>query len=630
MGKPYEQELKLFQKTIDWSKKQDVSSIKEFFQTFDEPVYCIGSGGSLTVACLCSQMLESIGITSKYTTAFDFLSKPEPINKSKYILFTASGNNPDSIAVMKKLNKFSLNKQSITITLNTQSKVKKYESLNNKIHSFSIPSKNDGFLATNTLIASCILITKLLKKLSFYNINLNQISPSPIQINKKLLNNKTNALVVYGKWGLPAAIDIESKLSEAGVLSVQLADFRNFAHGRHNWIDKNLSETLIISIETKEDSKVATNTLKQLPRESSIVRIMEEESSPIGSINLILKVMSLVFQISSFKNIDPGKPGVPSYGSSIYNLNILKHYDILSSQKLTKKDTAILKKSKYPHFNLIPNNLKKHLGTTYDQYLKDLYKTQYKAIIFDYDATLLSRFNRYGTINKKMQSLLNKTLESGIIIAIVTGRGKSVYNDFSKTILAKYHSQIFIGYYNGSLIKNLSEGKPNKEEKKNKNIIEFGKILENNVFIQKIANIDVNNIQISITLKNLIYTNHLLSILKELAFKHNIKQLKILKSSHSVDIIPESTSKTKVYQYLNKKFNLNNQILSIGDSGQWPGNDFELLSYANALSVDSVSTLEDTCWNLEPSTKDSTKGTMKYLKKLTIHKGYVMFQKDSE
>ena len=40
---------------------------------------------------------------------------------------------------------------------------------------------------------------------------------------------------------------------------------------------------------------------------------------------------------------------------------------------------------------------------------------------------------------------------------------------------------------------------------------------------------DINNIQISITLKNLIYTNHLLSILKELAFKHNIKQLKILK-----------------------------------------------------------------------------------------------------
>lgn len=50
------------------------------------------------------------------------------------------------------------------------------------------------------------------------------------------------------------------------------------------------------------------------------------------------------------------------------------------------------------------------------------------------------------------------------------------------------------------------------------------------------------------------------------------------------------------------------------DSGQWPGNDFELLSSNNSLSVDSVSSLYETCWNMEFEYEDTIDITRKYLK----------------
>ena len=45
-------------------------------------------------------------------------------------------------------------------------------------------------------------------------------------------------LVLHGPSTRSAAVDLESKFTEAALGNVQLADFRNFAHGRHHWLAK--------------------------------------------------------------------------------------------------------------------------------------------------------------------------------------------------------------------------------------------------------------------------------------------------------------------------------------------------------------------------------------------------------
>lgn len=65
-------------------------------------------------------------------------------------------------------------------------------------------------------------------------------------------------------------------------------------------------------------------------------------------------------------------------------------------------------------------------------------------------------------------------------------------------------------------------------------------------------------------------------------------------STHSMDIVVSAkASKTAVKQ-------ISENVLVIGDRGDFEGNDYEMLSLPFSLSVDGVSRNPDCCWNLAP------------------------------
>src|SRR5476651_652935 len=59
-------------------------------------------------------------------------------------------------------------------------------------------------------------------------------------------------VVLHGPSTLPAAVDVESKFTEAALGSVQVADFRHFAHGRHHWIAKRGRESAVLAITSND------------------------------------------------------------------------------------------------------------------------------------------------------------------------------------------------------------------------------------------------------------------------------------------------------------------------------------------------------------------------------------------
>ena len=139
------------------------------------------------------------------------------------------------------------------------------------------------------------------------------------------------------------------------------------------------------------------------------IKLSEFNNTPINAINLILKVMNIVYYLGLSKGIDPGQPNVPEYGSKIYNIDVSNFY-ATPTNNLTRKELAILRKSKYKHFNLIPKNIKKELTKSYENFYKKLTSTKFKAIIFDYDATLLSCYSRFENIDLNIRKLLEKII----------------------------------------------------------------------------------------------------------------------------------------------------------------------------------------------------------------------------
>jgi hypothetical protein len=89
----------------------------------------------------------------------------------------------------------------------------------------------------------------------------------------------------------------------------------------------------------------------------------------------------------------------------------------------------------------------------------------------------------------------------------------------------------------------------------------------------------------------------------------------ITRSSHSIDIVAPGVSKLNVLKRLREKTGTA-PLLTIGDRGRWPGNDYELLREPYSLSVDEISVDPDTCWNLAQRGQRGVAGTLDYLRGL--------------
>ena len=98
----------------------------------------------------------------------------------------------------------------------------------------------------------------------------------------------------------------------------------------------------------------------------------------------------------------------------------------------------------------------------------------------------------------------------------------------------------------------------------------------------------------------------------------------ITRSSHSIDIVAPGVSKLNVIDRLKDRVG-EAPILTIGDRGRWPGNDYELLRGDYALSVDEISVDPATCWNLAQCGQRGIAATLDYLSSLNLDGGALRF-----
>jgi predicted ATPase len=80
---------------------------------------------------------------------------------------------------------------------------------------------------------------------------------------------RSTLAILYSIPLQPAAVDLESKFVEAALGCVHLADYRNFAHGRHHWLAKRGNTTAVLALTADLEKKLAQKTLQLLPPDIS-------------------------------------------------------------------------------------------------------------------------------------------------------------------------------------------------------------------------------------------------------------------------------------------------------------------------------------------------------------------------
>ena len=626
MGKPFKGELKKLSETIRWAEQQDVTHLAQFLFAENKqiPLVCIGSGGSLS-ACHYAVLLyqQCNGVLAQAMTPLQLMYAGHNIIRGSKLLFlSASGKNKDIQNAIKYGVKFNeTGMMSLTLRKNnpTEELLEQYPKVQRWCE--DIPSEKDGFLATNSLLATFTLLCKAAcaSKFKDSSFKLSDLQPKTFNLNLSVIQN---FIVMYGATGEPVAWDIESKLTEAALGSALLSDYRNFGHGRHHWFDKRGDNSCIIALVTPVERELAYKTIGCLPKSVPVIYIETELDGPLASIDMLLKAFRFVNDLGEARGIDPGKPGVPGYGRLLYNLDYYKLTNrILPVEKTL--EVAVLRKLGVAGRENAP--LWVHYSEACQRFVRQLNRGKFTTVAFDYDGTLSASDRKSRFTNglcDEIKDALMPLLENGARIVVATGRGKSVGESFQESIDQKYWPQIKVGYYNGVCLLVLGEEDKLKVWRKQPFDSEL-KALEEELKLRlpkgcvayKFAE---RSLQLSIegemtqTESQLVYET-----CREIIWDKQMKDIRVWRSSHSMDIV--------VYHEVSKQRVIEDpeHTLCIGDYGTVEGNDYEMLTSKYSLSVDRVSKNAESCWNIAPSGMKGLDATLYYLSRMKVNEGKI-------
>ncbi len=359
MGRPYEEELGLLHETYQWASNADIEElVSPLSACIGLPLVAVGSGGSLSVANFASLLHQTtVQQVAKSMTPLELATFAGVSKESLTLFLTARGQNPDIIGTLKRVIAADPTR-CLVVCFQRDSPIAQVARENGHVDvaEFDSPVGKDGFLATNSLLAFCVLLYRAYQAIfpvldtlpkSFHDL----LGAKSREDLRALLCDEAlsriwereTLIVLHGPTTQPAAIDLESKFTEAALRNVQIADYRNFAHGRHHWLAKRLDKSAVLAFVSDDDRRLAGNTLNLLPKETPIVEIDTKRAGPSSAVSALVHGLSLVSSAGRAAGIDPGRPGVPEFGRKLYNLKAF-HKPSYAKHALTANQAAAIER----------------------------------------------------------------------------------------------------------------------------------------------------------------------------------------------------------------------------------------------------------------------------------------------
>lgn len=615
MGRPYRTELEKIPDSVEWAFAEDVSRLATTLDSLGaHQLLTVGSGGSFTAAAFAAMLHESyFGKLAKAITPLE-AAVGSPATDAAALLLSARGSNTDILDAFRQLSYKGHPKIAVVCARLESPLGKKANESGHQVFEFGIPTGRDGYLATNSLIATLVILLRAYALIAGENLTdyakllSGGVSPEQWVPDWSLAGQTTRQqtlIVLSQEWSRIAAIDIESRFAEAAIGNVSATDYRNFAHGRHHWLEQKGDETAVITFETPDSTRIAERTLALLPSETLVMRIKSQHTGPLGAIELVRSSMALTLAAGEQRGIDPGRPSVAQFGRRLYRTRSGEPRPKASDRWIRLKAHAM---------GGSPATLQRPLEQALSAYIERLTSAAIRGLVIDYDGTLGASDRRNSKLNNGIGEELNRLLAAGLKLAVATGRGGSAHKQLRNTILPKYWSSVVLGLHNGNVILGLDEEiqpyKPPVTE-----ILTMAKILES---LKEIHRFDfhVRHRQISIFPDRQANLASLLFVISEHTSVINLG-MRVVRSSHALDILASGVSKNSVVDAIARLLNdsvSKDEILRIGDQGSYFGNDFELLKSGLSLSVDEVSADLFSCWNLSPNGTRGHRTTLEYLR----------------
>lgn len=642
MAKPYSSEMSKLAETFAWAITCDIEPLRKAVKTAGlSPLLAVGSGGSLTAShALASLHRRWTGHLATVATPLEAIAEPLGGNSAIWLL-SASGNNVDVLAAFRALVTREPRQLGVLCGRPDSPLVNlAREHPYTDLLLYPPPTGKDGFLATNSLLAFVTLLTRAyasefgdssvefdLQASLIHTLLSDESRWAEWQFSMSALWSRNTTLVLYGSAARVGAVDLESKFTEAAIGNLQIADYRNFAHGRHHWLAKRAEDSGVLAFISNRDQVVAKRTLALIPRDIPQVALYIEGSPDTALVTSLVAALKITGWAGAARGIDPGRPGVPEFGRKLYHLPLPKEQRRNARPVIDDRDAiAIERKSGLSLARLIKRDELDRWVTALQRFRERLTKSLFAGIVLDYDGTIVDTRDRFFPPRGDIVEQLVRIGRSGVHLAIATGRGASVKRDLRRALPADIWEQVTVGYYNGAEIFTLADERvPDNVAKVCDSLVSVASALREQSELTDIAIQTDRRFQITLEARRPIPESRLWDLAQQTILMAGQRHVKITRSSHSIDIVAEGVSKLNVVEHLRKRVGVAS-VLTIGDRGRWPGNDYELLKEPFALSVDELSLDPTTCWNLAPRGQRGVAATLCYLKTFASVSGRLQFE----
>ncbi|MHB8884379.1 MAG: sucrose-6-phosphate hydrolase [Methylovirgula sp.] len=645
MAKPYAAEMEKLADTFAWAVAADIEPLRKAVRTAGfSSLLAIGSGGSLTAAhALAGLHQRSTNRIAAVATPLDAVAEPLEASVAPWLL-SASGGNVDILAATKAL--IAREPRQVAVLCGREDSplaelCRRHAFVDLLI--YPPPAGKDGFLATNSLFGFIALLTRAYAAefggAADWLSVVKTIQPLLADDSASLtawkaatapLWARPTTLVLHGPSARIGAVDIESKFTEAALGNLQLADYRNFAHGRHHWLAKRGQVSAVLAFVSEHDRTLADRTLALIPSEIPLARVELAGSELAAAVASLVAALWITGWAGIARGIDPGRPGVPEFGRKLYNLPLPRQRRLEQHHGLSDRDAAAISRKA----GASPSRLHE-LGelnrwrTALNEFRGRLRDANFAGIVLDYDGTIVDTRHRFELACDDVTAELTRLLQAGAHLAIATGRGASVRKDLRARLPEVMWQRVLIGYYNGADIAPLDDDTaPDGIEGTCEALAPLAAALRAQPELAEAADQTDRRFQITLQAKRAMPENRLWDLAHQVILLSDSTDAVITRSSHSIDIVAPGVSKLNVLARLRERTG-DAPILLIGDRGRWPGNDYELLRGAFALSVDEISVDPATCWNLAERGQRGVAATLEYLRALEAYHNALRFRQDA-
>ena len=648
MARPYAEEMAKLAETFAWVRAADLKPLRQAVRTAGlSPLRAIGSGGSLTGAhALAGLHQRYTGHLATVATPLEAVDEPleavdEPLGATVATwLLSAGGGNVDIVAAAKMLILREPRQLCVLCGRDTSPLTELCRQ-----HPFvdlllyPPPTGKDGFLATNSLFGFTALLTRAYTDVFGSDSDWREA----VDCLEPLLPNtsatveawesataplwaRTTTLVLHGPSTRVGAIDIESKFTEAALGHVQVADYRNFAHGRHHWLAKRGETSAVLAFISDADRALAERTLDLLPTDIPQARISFDGGPSAAALASLLAALRVTGWAGISRGIDPGRPGVPKFGRKLYHLPLPRRRRVPGMPRLTSREAAaITRKAGIDPVHLAASGELGRWREALAAFRNRLRDARFAGVVLDYDGTVVDTRHRSDPPTPEMAAEIARLAGAGIRMVIATGRGKSVRRDLQHCLPRDLWPLVLIGYYNGAEIALLDDDSaPDGSESVCAPLRSLGEALRGHPELSRSVCQEDRPFQITLQATRVMAEGRLWDLVHHVIQQTGADDVGVTRSDHSVDIVAAGVSKLNVVRRLRETVG-DAPILAIGDRGRWPGNDHELLGEPFALGVDEISVDPATCWHLGEPGQCGPTVTLKYLSALEVHNGRMRF-----